>query len=153
MNTIFTRPPTGPLMSSLFPVHNPHSANCKRGKLENRNLVMSFPSKQHHTQKRIPGRGREYPPILQLLWCSLHSRPPCTVPFVGLASLKPISLVTLPVWNPLLQSCAADFLLCTITLPKDFLDLSGWNTQESTHLLHSSFQHKLHKNWNVAVLS
>lgn len=135
-------------MSSLAVVHNPHSTNCKTGKLENRNLVMSFPSLNSITLRKEFRAG-----AVNTLQSSSSSdahctqAPTCAVPFVGLANL----IQSLPCHPPSLEPTAPDpvqltSLLCTITLPKDFLDLSGWNTQESTHLLHSSFQHKLHKN-------
>ena len=136
-------------------VHNPHSTNCKKGKLE-RNLIMSFPSLNSITLRKEFRAG-----AVNTLQSSSSSDAHCTQgphmcsSFCG--TCQPHSNLC-PCHCPRLEPTSPDpvqltSLVCTITPPKDFLDLSAWNTQESTHLFYPSFQHKLHKNRNMAVLS
>lgn len=136
MQSSFPRPThTGPLISSLAVVHNPHSTNSKKGKLENKNLVMSFPSLNTITLRKEFRAGAVN--TVQS-YCSFDAHgtqaPTCAVPFAGLANLIPVSALSpSQAGSHVSRSCAADFpsLHCYSSkgLPSSFrLEHPGINT-------------------------
>ena len=119
MQSSFPRPThTGPLISSLAVVHNSHSTNSKKGKLENRSLVMSFPSLNTITLRKEFRAGAVN--TVQS-YCSFDAHgtqaPTCAVPFAGLANLIPVSaLVTLPSRKPRVQILCSWFPFSALLL-------------------------------------
>lgn len=116
-------------------VHNPHSTNCKKGKLE-RNLIMSFPSLNSITLRKEFRAGAVN--TLQS-YCSFDAHctqaPTCAAPFVGLANLIPTSaLVTVPDWNPLLQILCSWLPLSALSLLQRTSSIFQLGTPRNQHI-------------------